>query len=227
MRALPGRTSRSSLVDPPRINRASAASDQRRRILRATAELVAKRGYNDVTVELIVKRARVSYKTFYNHFAGKPDAFRELFDTATAAVESQVRIALADPRPWPEQVAVALRTFFGLIAADPLIARACIVEAPTAGPEIFARYDQATRAFAPLLRRGRECSPPEVTLPATLEDTVSGSVLWFAYQRLSLGESELIPELLPEAIELVLRPYLGPAEAARIADTNRAESRAG
>lgn len=220
MRALPGRASRSSLADPPpRISRESAGSDQTRRILRATAELVAKRGYNDVTVELIVKRAHVSYKTFYNHFAGKPDAFGELFDAAAAAVEAEVRAALATERSWPEQIVVTLRTFFAMIAAEPLVARACIVEGPTADRGLFARYARATRGFAPLLRQGREYASTGAELPATLEDTISGSILWFAYQRLVLGESERIPELLPEATLLVLRPYLGESEAAEAART--------
>src|SRR3954469_6988015 len=66
MRALPGRASRATLDAPPAsVTRSSAHADQRRRILRAVGELVAERGYSDVTVELIVKRARVSFKTFY------------------------------------------------------------------------------------------------------------------------------------------------------------------
>jgi AcrR family transcriptional regulator len=226
MRVLPGRDSRSSLAEAPRLSRDNVKSDQHRRILRATAELVAKRGYNDVTVELIVKRARVSFKTFYKHFAGKPDAYRELFDDAAAAVEAEVRAALATSRPWPEQIAVSLRTFFAMIAAEPLIARACIVEGPTAGAAIFVRYARATRAFAPLLSVGRRHASPAVELPATLEDTISGAILWFAYQRLILGEGERMPELLPEAVVLVLRPYLG-EEAAAAAARQLAQAEAG
>ena len=76
MRALPGRDSRTSLADAPaRVTRDSVKADQRQRILRATGELIAKRGYNAVTVELIVKRARVSYKAFYAHFANKEEYF--------------------------------------------------------------------------------------------------------------------------------------------------------
>lgn len=71
MRALPGRASRTSLADPAAVTREGVKRDQRRRILRATGELVAKRGYNAVTVELIIKRARVSFKTFYVHFPNK------------------------------------------------------------------------------------------------------------------------------------------------------------
>jgi AcrR family transcriptional regulator len=219
MRALPGRQSRATLdASPAAVTRSSAHADQRRRILRAVGELVAKRGYGDVTVELIVKRAHVSYKTFYKHFSGKEECFLALFDSAFRSTERTIRERLAaESLPWEERVALALRTLVELIVKDPIIARAVIVEAPTVGPGVFDRYERATKAFAPLFRAGREFNPRGEELPATIEDTLAGSVFWSAYQRLIVGEAERLPELLPELLELVLRTYLGQAEAARIA----------
>lgn len=219
MRALPGRQSRTAHDAPPAsVTRSSAHADQRRRILRAVGELVAKRGYGDVTVELIVKRAHVSYKTFYKHFAGKEECFLALFDSVFRSAERTIRERLdAEPLSWEEQVALALRTFIELIVDDPIIARAAIVEAPTVGPGILERYERATKAFVPLFRAGRELTPRGEELPATIEDTLAGSVFWSAYQRLIVGEADHLPELLPELVELVLRTYLGQEEASRIA----------
>jgi len=219
MRALPGRSSRSSLDDPPPgLTRDTIAEAQARRIRRATGELVAKRGYGGVSVELIVKRARVSFKTFYKIYGNKEEAFADLFDRATAATIARVQEGLAgSERPWPEQVALALRTFFEAVLAEPLIARACLVEGPTAGPAILSRYEHVARAFVPIFSEGRKYNPEAEALPKTLEDTLAGAVLWSVYQRLTLSESDRIAELIPENVELVLRPYVGEAEAARVA----------
>jgi AcrR family transcriptional regulator len=219
MRALPGRESRSALPESAQdLTRGKVDEEQRRRIRRATGELVAKRGYAGVTLELIVKRAKYSFKTFYKHYANKEEAFVDLFDHAAAATEARINEALAGAeQPWPQQVAVAIRAFFDSILADPLIARACLVEGPTAGPAILARYERIATAFVPLLKRGREYSAEARELPETIEDTLAGSVLWAAYQRLNLSEMDRIPELIPENIELVLRPYIGDEEAARVA----------
>lgn len=219
MRALPGRESRVALdAAPAAVTRSNAHRDQRRRILRATAELVAKRGYGDVTVELIVKRARVSYKTFYKHFGGKEECFMELFDSAFGSTEKAIRDRLDEQRgSWPDRVVLALGLWIERIVAEPLIARAVIVEAPTVGPSMLERYERITKAFGPLFREGRALNPRGSELPATIEDTLSGSVFWSAYQRLIVGEADRLPDLLPELIELVLRTYLGQAEAARIA----------
>lgn len=219
MRALPGRDSRSAPhVAQAVVTRSSAHFDQRRRILRAVGELVAKRGYGDVTVELIVKRAHVSYKTFYKHFGGKEECFIALFDRVVGSSERTIRDRLeAEPIPWPEQVRLALSVFIDSIVEDPIIARAVIVEAPTVGPGILDRYERSVRGFVPLFRAGREFNPRGDDLPATIEDTLAGSVFWSAYQRLIVGEAERLRELLPELMELVLRTYLGQEEASRIA----------
>jgi AcrR family transcriptional regulator len=216
MRALPDRALRSESGERASITRSGAAADQRVRILRAIGELVAKRGYRAVTVELICRRARVSYSTFYKHFDNKEAAFLELFDAALATVERRVRLALADERmPWPEQVVLMLRTLVELIVSEPLIARACIVEGPPADRRIYRRYRRAGEALVPLLRAGRRFSPRGERLPQTTEETLAGSVLWLAYERLIAGEAERLRRLLPELIVLVLRPYLGDDEAAR------------
>lgn len=217
MRALPGRASRTSL--PPGVTRATAKEAQRQRILRATGELVAERGYHAVTVELIVKRARVSFKTFYGHFSNKEECFVELFETVMAEARGRMEAAVAREReggaPWPQQVAAALRALFDVFLADPLIARASIVDAPTVGPVMIDRYQQAMSGLTPLLRQGRALVPDSDDLPPTLEDTLAGGLLWSAYQRLIVGAVDRIETLLPDAVVFVLRPYIGEQEAAR------------
>lgn len=227
MRALPGRADRVTLEEEPpaSVTRSSAHEDQRRRILRAVGEVVAERGYPDVTVELIVKRAHVSYKTFYKHFAGKEDCFIDLFEVTFASSERAIRERLAAaPGPWPDQVVLALRTFVEQILADPVIARAVIVESPSVGPAITERYEQATKALVPLFRAGRELNPRGAELPETIEATLAGAVFWSAFERLIIGAPEQLAAYLPVLVELILRTYLGPAEAARIA---RAETSTG
>lgn len=219
MRALPGRASRASLASPPAsVTRAGTHDDQRRRILRAVGELVGERGYGDVTVEMIVKRAHVSFKTFYKHYTGKEQCLSELCEKVFDASEEEIRSRLsAEPGSWSDEVVVALRTLLERIAAEPVISRAVIVESPTVSPAITKRYEDATRALVPLFRAGREHNPRGAELPEKIEETLAGSVFWSAYQRLIVGEADQLPAALPVLIELVLRTYLGQDEASRIA----------
>lgn len=226
MRALPGRQSRASADAPAAsVTRSNAHADQRRRILRAVGELVGERGYGDVTVEMIVKRARVSFKTFYKHYPGKEECLLDLCETAFDSAEGTIRGRLAaEPEAaWADRVLLALRTLVDLIVAEPVIARAVIVESPTVGPAITERYERATKALVPLFRAGRELNPRGDELPETIEDTLAGSVFWSAYQRLMVGEADQLSASLPVLAELVLRTYIGQDEASRVARGEAAE----
>ncbi len=215
MRALPGKASRQP-PGPEPVSRAEASADQLRRILEATADLVAEQGYANATIEQIVRRARVGYATFYKHFADKDEAFLALLDAAIERTLYAVEEAYdREAGPWPDKVGAGLGTLLEQVAAHPNVARACLVEAPAAGPEPAARHEAALKRFVPLLRPGRELNPRQADLPATLEDTLAGGVLWVINQRLIAGEEGELRALLPEALEFLLRPYVGEEEAAR------------
>jgi AcrR family transcriptional regulator len=205
------------------VTRLSAHADQQRRILRAVGELVGDKGYGEVTVELIVKHAHVSFKTFYKHYSGKEECLLALCERVYAASEETIRERVeAGPDSWPEQIVTAVTVLFDLIVAEPVVSRAVLVESPTVGPELRERYESATRGLVPLLRAGRELSPRGEELPETIEETLAGTVFWSAYQRLIVGEAQNLPAALPVVLELILRTYLPAEEASRIA---RAEAR--
>jgi AcrR family transcriptional regulator len=205
VRALPGKDSRQP-PGPQPVTRDAAAADQRRRILEATADLVAEQGY----------RAKVGYATFYKSFEDKEQSFLALFDAALEHTARQVEDAYErEAGPWTDRVGAALGALFASIAEHPNVARACMVEALTAGPQAVARHEAALKRFAPLLRPGRELNPRQAELPVTLEDTLAGGVLWVVNQRLVAGKADELRALLPETLEFLLRPYVGEEEAAR------------
>lgn len=214
MRALPGKASRQP-PGPEPVSRTAAAADQRRRILEAAADLVAEHGYQGATIETIVRRAKVGYATFYKNFDDKEQCYLALLDAAYGVTFHRVQRAYDREREWPDRVAAGLGALFEQIAAHPNIARACLVEVLTAGPEAVAKHEELLKRFTPLLKPGRELNPRRAELPDTLEDTLTGGVLWVINQRLIAGEAEALKALLPETIEFVLRPYVGEDKAAQ------------
>ncbi|MDX6602701.1 MAG: hypothetical protein QOF13_1903 [Solirubrobacterales bacterium] len=177
---------------------------------------MSEQGYAETTIEQIVRRARVGYATFYRHYADKDEAFLALLDAAIERTAYVVEEAFdREDGPWTDKVGAGLGALLELAAAHPGVARACLVEAPTAGPEAAARHEAALKRFAPLLRPGRELNPRSDKLPQSLEETLAGGVLWVINQRLIAGEADKLRALLPEALEFLLRPYVGEEAAAR------------
>ena len=105
------------------------------------------------------------------------------------------------------------------LAAEPNLARLCMVEALVAGPAVVERYDAAIQSFVPYFQEGREGRPPEVLsrLSPTTEEALVGGMVSLISRRIIAGKTEELEELLPDLVEFTLTPYLGSAEAAEIA----------
>jgi AcrR family transcriptional regulator len=196
------------------------AEHQRARLLGATTELVAKRGYRGTSVDHIVKAAKVGYVAFYELFDGKEGCFLAAFEQIVSETRAELAAAVSPEAPWPEQICAALARLVELIAADPARARVGLVEVQAAGPAAFARYQEAIDAAIPKLREGRVYRPEAAALTDTLEEATLGGLAWIFHQRLVRGESAKIAGLLGEAIQIALSPYLGEAEAQRVAAAN-------
>ena len=115
------------------IPRDFVSQNQRERMLLATAELVAERGYQKTTIELIAKTARVALVTFYEHFASKEECFLAAFDESVAAAGEVFAELLDAEQPWVEQISTGLEIFLEMVVDEQARAKLCIVEAQAAG----------------------------------------------------------------------------------------------
>lgn len=184
------------------------------RIIAALALESSEKGYRRVTVADIVSRAGIARNTFYENFRSKEDCFLATQEYAMSSALERVVEAAGELDSWADRVSAGLSAFLRYVAEEPALARTCMVEALSAGPPAVERYEKSQQAFVSLFRLGRDVSPHGRDLPETLEEAIVGGVFWIVYQRLALGETESIPDLLPELTEFALNPYLG-VEGAR------------
>lgn len=194
-------------------HREAVAVQQRERILDATERLVAERGCAGTTIERIAKEARVSSITFYDHFAGKEEAFVAAFERAVTEVRAGLVKDVPRDLPWPEQVREGLQTLLRMIAAQPERARMILVESQKGGPALLARYELVLDWAALKLREGRLLGAAAEGLPGTLEETTAAGVAWLLREQLETAGTEGIEEMLPRLLDVVLAPYLDSAEA--------------
>ncbi len=204
-RVLPGKHS---------LSREFIVEHQRARIIAALAEETVEKGYRAVTVSDIVRRAGIARNTFYENFSSKEDCFLSASEYAVESALDRVAAAAAKVDVWPEKIAAGIAAFLRYVAAEPALARTCIVEALSAGPAAVERYERSIQAFVPFFQLGRKVSAKGEKLPETLEETIVGGIFWILYQRIIMGQVEKIEGLLEELVEFSLTPYLG-AEAAK------------
>jgi AcrR family transcriptional regulator len=202
--------------------------NQRERMLLAVAEAVAEQGYPATTVADIIARARLSRRTFYEHFSDKEECFLAAYDTVVEQLLAGVGHAYEQADGWTQKVHDGLRMFLTSLAAEPAFARMCIVEVVAAGPEARARRDAAMRVFVDFLEPGREEAPKGVVVPQLAGEMVVGGLYEVIYARLLRDAADELLELLPELLYCALVPYVGHRGAERaVGETTRRRRRAG
>ena len=196
------------------------AHNQRERLIAGLAEAIAENGYTGTTIAHITRNAAVSRRTFYEHFASKDECFVAAYETVMSTLREQVEEAFeAAGEDWPQAVRAGIAAMLGFLAAEPHLARLCMVEALVAGPVVVERYDSAVQSFVPYFRRGREGRSAAVLerLSPTTEEALVGGMMSLISRRIVAGKTTELETLLPDLVEFTLTPYLGGDEAARVA----------
>jgi AcrR family transcriptional regulator len=195
------------------------AHNQRERLIAGIAEAIAENGYAGTTIAHITRCAAVSRRTFYEHFASKDECFVAAYDTVMEELRERVAVAFDEEDDWPHAVRAGIGAMLAFLAAEPNLARLCMVEALVAGPVVVERYDAAIQSFVPYFNNGREGRPKEVLerLSSTTEEALVGGMVSLISRRIIAGRTAELESLLPDLVEFILTPYLGSAEAAKVA----------
>jgi AcrR family transcriptional regulator len=105
----------------------------RQRLLDGLATSIAADGYRGTTVADIVRRARTSRRTFYEHFAGKEACFVALLTDANARMVRQISAAVDPNTPWAAQVRQAVEAWIASAESAPAITVSWIRDVPSLG----------------------------------------------------------------------------------------------
>jgi AcrR family transcriptional regulator len=124
----------------------------RTRLLDALAASIAEAGYRHTTVADIVRGARTSRRTFYEHFSGKEACFVALLTDANREMIRQISAAVDPTVPWRDQVRQAIEAWIACAEAEPPITLSWIREVPALGDAARQLQRDAMEAFIVMIR---------------------------------------------------------------------------
>ena len=171
--------------------------DNRGRLLTAFADAVEARGFAAVTVAEIVRRARVSRRTFYQHFSDKEECFMAAYEAAAAQAQEAIERAVEGAGSWQEKIRASVAAYVYALEERPALSRAFLLEIQAAGRRtlklrrrVLTRFADQARALAAAARRAH---PGEVLVPtASMALAIVGGVnellLFQLENRADLGE---------------------------------------
>ncbi len=190
---------------------------QRERILDAVANLSASKGYTAVTVKDIAEQAAVSLDAFYEHYAGKEDAFLVAYEVGHAKGLTIVEHAYDSAPDWRAAIRAAIAALFDFLASEPAFAHLSLVDARIATDRTAERASRGVSAYAQMLlpgfERGRGRSGP----PSVAVEAIIGGIFELCLSYTLQNRAEALSELVPRATYFALAPFVGAEEAGRLA----------
>jgi AcrR family transcriptional regulator len=185
---------------PHSLTRKQVAANQRRRLLEGMIDAIGAKGYSATTVSDVIKRAGVSRKAFYEHFANTEECFLATYDSIAANGQGAIASAFSRTQGLPDSVQATLEELFELATARPNALRVLMVEIGAAGPAGIERREQLVVRFEEFLRQSLGLPPGPGPIPNPVLRGVIGGLLHVLYGHLRRGERVQLRKRTPELV---------------------------
>lgn len=134
---------------PHSLSRDEVQHAQRQRLLMAFTELLADRGYANLRIVDLTKRAGVSNDSFYSLFASKEECACAAYDRFVKVIVRRANSAgLSQSETWREYIQASVQGYLGALTADPVVARAFQLEMDVIGGKARERRRETAVWFA-------------------------------------------------------------------------------
>jgi len=186
---------------------------------RALPALCRERGVQDLELADLSARAGIGEAKLRRGYGDLQGACVAVFrDFAEEFSERMLAAYQAEPPEWRRQIRAVAYAFLAYLQEDPDRAYFTIVDAVNAGTQAQLVREEVISGLCALIDQGRgELADPDSLSPATAE-AVGGAVFLRMRGAIEAGESERLPALVPELMQIVTLPYLGPLIAAEEAN---------
>lgn len=131
---------------------AAETNDFRARLLDALEASIVEDGYQKTTVADIVRRARTSRRTFYEHFASREECFVALLTQANGHQVRKVATAVVRQAPWRDQVRQAVEAWIASGEAHPELMLSWIRDVPALGATARALQRETMENFITMVQ---------------------------------------------------------------------------
>lgn len=195
--------------------------NQRERLAAGTIAEVAKRGLNDATITQICAAAGVSRRTFYGYFSSKEECYVAAYETVIEHLRIAADAAASGEEEWPRMVKLKLGATLEFLSVNPDLARFVLIAPQRAGAQVASLYRLTLEGALTYLCEGRPSRAAARAPSDAVAVSLIGGMVALIVRQVEAGEGEHLTDLLPDLVELFLGPYVGRAEAVRIAREDR------
>lgn len=189
------------------LSAALSDTDPRRRLIAAMGSALCEESFSGISVADIVRLARVSKRTFYEHFANLEACYIAAYEALTETLLARIAEAAAREQDVDARLLATTRTYLSSLEEIPALARSFFLEIQLAGPEALKARRKVHQRFADSLRllvaEARKQRPDVRLLSPLMAVAVVGAINELLMVRIEEGREKRLTSLAPTMVELV------------------------
>ena len=134
---------------------ARALESERERLREALLDLCFERGYRDVDLPSLLRRAEVDERAFDGIYADLEDCFCAVYVEIRDDLFVRIERAVADQPSWRDRVRATAYVFLRFLREDPRVTWLSVIEVRTAGERPQQLLAEASESLLDLIDEGR------------------------------------------------------------------------
>lgn len=186
---------------------AKASEHHRARLLDAMVVALGAKRYPEITIADIVAHARVSKRTFYEHFPGKEECMLALCREVSEHTLALIAQTYHPELDWKTQLLTTMRAYLGHLQSQPVLIRTLFIELLAAGSRGLQVRREIGRRFADFLRLQveleRQKNPKKKSLSPEVAMAVVGGINELVLQAIEEDRSDRLVDLAEPAAEFL------------------------
>jgi len=182
--------------------------NKRERIALAVARIVREFGVSGLTVDLVIRDAKMARATFYDQFPNGGRAIEYANDLGNRKLIEAVNAAADTPGGWERRVEGMIDRLIEAVLSEPELSELCLVHGRGSGKCGGPVHPDLMQALAAILRPGRRERPKPPPAPRT-EELIAYGIVAVISDHLRRGDLDELRGLGRDLTQLATLPFLG------------------
>jgi AcrR family transcriptional regulator len=200
---------------PDLLQRAFEDPAPRSRLIAGMALALFEKSYGSISVADVVRLARVSKRTFYEHFSTREACYLATYEALSGTLLDRVEQTVLSEPNVHQRLQAAVQTYLSSLQEVPALTRTFFLEIQLAGPDALAARRKVFQRFAGTLqnivRRGREDGAEIRLLDESLAVAIVGAInelIMVCLEEERGHELSALQRTVVELFEALLRPHI-------------------
>lgn len=187
--------------------------DYRHRLMDGLATAIDEKGYSAATIGDVVRHARVSKRTFYEHFADKEECFLACYAYASELALRAVVAGAGTGGCWLQRVRGSVRAYLATLRLHPALTRTLLLEVHGAGQRALVMrrrvLSRFSRMLCDLVDEGRKANSGVQELSPAMSTALVGGINELVLYAVEHSGAEHLGELEETIVDLVVAVLRG------------------